>query len=487
VQILGLDLSGGPMRTPNLRALALLALLVPAAATAAAKAPVARPPASATPAAGRLQLGFAKRAITPEPGTKSVYLAGFGNDRKATGVHDALWARAAAVSDGTRRIVLVSLDLIGFFHRDVEEARALFQQKAPGAELVVASTHDHEGPDTMGLWGESHFSSGVDKAYLERVRRAVAETAVEALGRLRPARLVLARTRTPGLIVDSRLPTVIDDELVVLQAVGDDGATLGTIVNWSSHPEALGGHNTRITSDYVHYLRERMEGSLGGTAVFLVASIGGLMTPLGLKLSDASGRAIPADSVELAQAVGERAADAALQALRSTGRPSASSALDYRRAIVFVPLQNRLFRLAMFLGVLDRRVYSSGRPATSLFGDDLRTEIGDLRLGDAEMLCVPGEIYPELVIGGIQDPQDPGADFQGAPRERPLKALMTSEYKMILGLADDEIGYIIPRSEWDERAPFAYGRKESQYGEENSVGPSAASTLADAFAKLLGR
>mgnify|MGYP000597365921 CR=1 FL=1 len=30
-------------------------------------------------------------------------------------------------------------------------------------------------------------------------------------------------------------------------------------------------------------------------------------------------------------------------------------------------------------------------------------------IGEVEMLCVPGEIYPELVIGGIQDPQDPAA------------------------------------------------------------------------------
>jgi hypothetical protein len=154
---------------------------------------------------------------------------------------------------------------------------------------------------------------------------------------------------------------------------------------------------------------------------------------------------------------------------------------------VYVPLENRLFRLAAFLGVLDRRMYSGGRPATTLFGDDLRTEIGYLRIGDAEALLVPAEIYPELVLGGIQDPQDPGADFPGAPRERALFDLLTAEYKLVLGLANDEIGYVIPRSQWDARKPFAYGRGEDQYGEINSVGPSAAPRLAEAFAKLVGR
>ena len=102
-------------------------------------------------------------------------MAGFGHDRKATGVHDDLWARAVAVSDGRQKLAIVSVDLIGFFQKDVVKARELLEQKVPGAPLVVSSTHDHEGPDTMGLWGSGRFSSGVDRAYLERVRREVAE------------------------------------------------------------------------------------------------------------------------------------------------------------------------------------------------------------------------------------------------------------------------------------------------------------------------
>ena len=67
---------------------------------------------------------------------------------------------------------------------------------------------------------------------------------------------MLAKTRTPGLVEDGRLPRVIDDTLVAMQVIAEDGATLGTIVNWSSHPEALGGANTFITSDFPHFLRD---------------------------------------------------------------------------------------------------------------------------------------------------------------------------------------------------------------------------------------
>jgi hypothetical protein len=435
----------------------------------------------------RLLFGFAKRTITPVLEDGPVYMAGFGSDRRATGVHDDLWARAVAVNGGRERVVVVSVDLIGVFLADVEHARSLLQERAGEVSLVVTSTHNHEGPDTMGLWGPGRFTSGVDAEYLDRVRHAIVDAAADALDRLEPARLVLAKTRTPSLIVDGRLPEVVDDKMVILQAIAEDGHTLGTVVSWSSHPEALGGENTRITADFPHYLNRRLEETLGGTAVFLVGSIGGLMTPLGLELIDGAGHPIPPDSFALARAVGERAARAAIEALRTSGEPSRSTNVEYRSTRVFVPLENRLFRLATVLGVLDRTVYSDGEPATATFGDDLQTEIGLLQIGDVEALCVPGEIYPELVTGRIQDPQDPGADFPDAPREPPLEGMLTSEYRLVIGLANDEIGYVLPRSQWDTEAPFAYGRDEPQYGEINSVGPSAAPILAEAFAALLAR
>jgi hypothetical protein len=471
-----------------LRSTALLAPLLAAGLTAPAMAaPPAPRPAPPFPFTHRV--GLAKRAITPVLGGRPVYLAGFDHDRRATGVHDDLWARAIAFADadGHRPVVLVSLDLIGFFREDVLKARALLAPRARDAALVVASTHVHEGPDTMGLWGPSRFTSGVDPEYLDRVRRAVADAAAEALSRLQPARLVVAAARTPGLVEDSRLPRVIDDTIVALQATGADGTTFGTLVDWSSHPEALGAKNTLVTSDYAHYLRARVEQALGGTCVFVVGSIGGLMTPLGLKLPAADGRPIPADTFALAQAVGERAADAAVAALRGASGPGASTALEHRSAVAYLPLDNRLFRLATVLGVLDRGLYSQGRPATRLFGDDLETEVGYLRVGDLEALLVPAEIYPELVQGPIQDPQDPGADFPGAGKERVLSTFFRAPHRMVVGLANDEIGYVLPRSQWDAKAPYAYGRREDQYGEVNSTGPGAAARLVAAFERLLGR
>jgi hypothetical protein len=44
-----------------------------------------------------------------------IFLAGFGNDRMASGKHDDLWARALVLDSGTTRIAVVSVDFIGYY------------------------------------------------------------------------------------------------------------------------------------------------------------------------------------------------------------------------------------------------------------------------------------------------------------------------------------------------------------------------------------
>jgi hypothetical protein len=55
-------------------------------------------------------------------------------------------------------------------------------------------------------------------------------------------------------------------------------------------------------------------------------------------------------------------------------------------------------------------------------------------------------------------------------------------------LANDELGCIIPKSQWDKQPPYAYGRiKVPQYGEENSPGPDVAPTIHREALALLRR
>ncbi len=47
----------------------------------------------------------------------------------------------------------------------------------------------------------------------------------------------------------------------------------------------------------------------------------------------------------------------------------------------------------------------------------------------------------------------------------------------MVNLANDAIGYIIPKSEWDNEAPWIYGATEETYGEIVSLGEETGPTL----------
>ncbi len=439
-------------------------------------------------------------------------IGGFGSGRDATGVHDDLEARALVLEAGGSSVAFVALDLIGFFHDDIAKIRDEIRARHPEtgvATVLVASTHTHAGPDVIGLWTPSDRS--VDSGFIARVRSQAADAVAEAWAKRRPARLSFATTRLPNLIDDSRLPIVIDDLAFLMKVDRADGSgadggavngggAIATMVSFADHPESLGRDNTLISSDYPGALRRALEAAFGGTSLFFSADIGGLMTPLdaGVIIDPDTGQPVPRKTYRMTELLGREVAGALAAAWRAG--PGADTAcagcverafLDTRAREFRVPITNQRF----LRGLAEGRIWPRAMDAGGALGSEAAvvsiraqalTEAGG---ADAPVLaqiaCVPGEIYPELVLGGIQDPQDPAADFPGAAPEPALRPMMSGRYRVILGLCGDELGYIIPMSEWDEKPPFAYGRSEAQYGEGNSTGPGTASILLDLFADLL--
>ena len=57
---------------------------------------------------------------------------------------------------------------------------------------MVHSTHNHQGPDTQGIWGSSYVTSGVDPAYMEKLGARMGEALGAAVAGLAPARLEIA-------------------------------------------------------------------------------------------------------------------------------------------------------------------------------------------------------------------------------------------------------------------------------------------------------
>jgi hypothetical protein len=442
---------------------------------------------AAVPAAGAdFSAGAAKRLITPElkPGA-SVWMAGFANGRAATGIHDDLWTRCLALSAGGKPVVICAVDAIGLFFEDVKAirdgARARLKREV---DVIVVSTHVHEGPDTMGLWGPQMGVSGIDEAYNTLVVDRSVEAIEEAVSGMRPA-AARAAAVTPGDVArffdDDRPPNLNDPAILVLAIDAAGGRRIATLVNWASHPEALGSKNTLLTADWPSALVRDVEKAAGGVAVFVNGAIGGMQSPLGAKFDDPrTGQPPPPNTFRFAEVVGEYVAVQVLGA-PGQGRALPISAIEYREEIVEIPVRNQAYLMASQAGVFKGRKPMSVTKSTF-------TPVGYLRLAAGgkpvlEAALIPGELYPELSVGGIS--RDPGADFPDAAEEKAIKHMMTAPVKMLFGLANDEIGYIIPKAQWDERPPFTFGAQKRWYGEVNSVGPDAAPIIADAFSRLV--
>jgi hypothetical protein len=206
-------------------------------------------------------------------------------------------------------------------------------------------------------------------------------------------------------------------------------------------------------------------------------AVGGLMcTHPSLGVVDPfTGEELKKPSFEKALAEGNQLSMLALDAMENPSEIIEKAGISLVVRTLKLPIKNKIFRLGAALGILNRGTAGWMK---------MRSELAVLKIGEVSIVTVPGEIYPEIVNGGVEAPE--GADFGIDPVEvPPIREMMPGKYKFIIGLANDEIGYIIPKSQWDVKAPFAYGREKAQYGEVNSLGPETAPILHQNIKEML--
>lgn len=435
-----------------------------------------------------LQVGFSEIDVTPiVDDDHTVWMAGYGWNRKATGVHDPLYARCTVLSDGKKKIALAAVDVVGLQYPTVERIR----NGLSGFDYVmVNSSHNHEGPDTIGIWGKTPFQRGVDEDYMSSLVKKVIQCVRNANESLTPVEAKFGTSSDERLVGDSRKPIVKDATLRLLRFQKQDGQLAGLLVQWNSHPEALGSKNTLITADFPYKTVKQLKEKYKCPIAYYSGAVGGLMAPPDNLFRDKNGRTLREGEFAYAEAYGQAVAKLAVQA-NENAKPIRLIPFRIAASPIAVPVHNPLYRVASLTGIVKRtRIKWVGdfdvtdAPIDRDTNRDdmcIQTEVGFLRLGELSVACIPGEIYPELVYGEFQEPSEPNADFPEAPLEPCVSEIMPDARWMLFGLANDEIGYIIPRRQWDQKPPYAYGRKKSQYGEVNSCGPDIAPIIMEAL------
>ena len=303
----------------------------------------------------------------------------------------------------------------------------------------------------------------------------------------------------------------MDPELNALELRAKGGGVIGTAVRWSCHPEVLQPDNRLITADYPGALCAKVEAERGGTCLFLPGLLGGLMTPD----SDDSG-SLESDYKEM-ERVGETLAGHAIKALAAPSLRLREAAVSFSSRTILVPVENS--RYLLFLPSLSfghRLRDAGGKPLAGwkrwylplrhllLFPlpEPLRpwveSEVSLVRIGPVKLLGIPGEIFPELVLGGYKgerrygrplvrptNPNPPALDR--APAGPYLRERLKAEHGLVIGLANDELGYFVPEYDFKAAPTRSLTPKPAgtHYEETNSIGPRATKIVLDAAAALL--
>ena len=351
-----------------------------------------------------------------------IFIGGYEPLRPANHITAPISVRALVLTHNpsgytpTEYVAWVTIDVLGLNgKRGWAAADMLAEEGFDRDRLMVTSTHNHQAPDTVGLFGDPlNLISGYSEDYQATITDAIASSVREAAARVKAVDITVGQTwmhqennafngtnhggvhplpSTFGMINDLRDPRVVSDQLLVIR--GTDTATDGgvfTLTSWAGHPEVEGGKNLGISADWVGTARDALESKLGGTAIHVPEALGGMQSALYMALPlvdaegvhhfatcgeddvltstdsecygqevgtarvDASGNPVPifapTHTREVSISHGWHIAEAAIKALESGERVD-EMALDIEAEPLFIPINNPLYSLVFPLNVID--------------------------------------------------------------------------------------------------------------------------------------
>ncbi|MCX7944081.1 MAG: hypothetical protein N2746_06195 [Deltaproteobacteria bacterium] len=450
------------------------------------------------------------------------WIAGFSASLPMMGIHDDITVRAITLRHGPTTIAIITLDLIGFFKSDVDRIRRLLEERAPNLridDILVVSSHTHSSIDTVGMWGpqdpfsEVLYESGASESYVREVIGKTVDTIISAgismqRGRVRA---ITKRVGIDQMATDLRDPFIIDDNMSVVMFEDLNKNPIATLVNWGSHPEGLAGTSNLVSSDYVHFLREALERGIfegprqippiGGTVLFIQGALGGMITNLHLTVYDDDGNKIEREnSFRAIKQVGYNLARKAYEIYKESEYIN-NLAISVRKIEYKIPLENKFFWMMFDLGWLRDRPKWKIDPTKETYLDnvEIQTEVLRIKIGEIDIQSIPGEIFPELSVGGYREPYEYSfghpiikednmypPDLANSPTGPYIRDIMRGKIKIIAGLGNDFLGYILPEYDFklSEDYPYFTAAPGEHYEETRSVGIQHVNIMLEEIKKL---
>ncbi len=446
----------------------------------------------------------------------------FGGARAAEAVTTDVEVRAMAFIEGDMTFVIAYVDCIGLLAGDMDIIRNDPRLAGLGIDhIILGATHAHDAPDTVGLWGPDLSTTGREDFVIQSIYDNAVAAITEAVQTAKPAQLVIATDKlvdtnltAPEWTQDIRDPIIYDPTITIARFVdaSNPTSTIGTLVNWADHPEVAHFDSSvpaSITAHYPHWLRDHVENGvkttdsiyatsdlagLGGVTLFVQGALGGQIGSLrGTHPPGPGGTPITMESAAMDQALGTNAAARALTALQTSGETVTDLPLSMVSATYAARVENNGFQLAFLIHVLGPHKlegYDPDQPVDSVANCPwIPLRATYLQIGPIGIVTAPGELHPELWVGGYDGswswgwplinhttaPNQP--DFTMAPQPPYMRDLVLAhdgvKYPILAGLGEDYVGYIVPAYNYvlSPTNPYLSEADGDHYEETYSLSP----------------
>jgi hypothetical protein len=374
---------------------------------------------------GQFKAGWGSRPITPSIGTP---LAGFG-DRKgkpSTGVHDEIFVKALAVSDGTDVAVIVGADMLIIPENVAELVRERVSKKTPltANEILFNASHNHSGPGGFAPgFASKAFNGPYDPNIPDLLTKAFTKAIVEAYQSLEPAKVTYGGVDAPEYIRNRTRKNVPVDSELSYMIIEQNDKDRCFVISYSAHPTILGSDNMKFTGEYPGFLMRRITDRTGAEAIYLGGAVGSM-----------SHRAPEADNAfDRCRAMGQALADKVLEKVSDS--QTFKDRVDVASigfAIDLPPFQLRLnenWRVSKFL--------------FPILGIDTDGWMHAVRIGDIVLVGTPADYCGEISKDLKSRMQDHVGDL------------------WVLSFNGDYVGYISPDKYYydkDEDGGYGYER-----------------------------
>lgn len=219
--------------------------------------------------------GAAQVDITPPPDLPmDGYLA---RDGYSLGTYDPLLAQVLIVSDGDKKLVLVTLDALAVSAGFTDPLRTELAEKigtSPTA-IMICPSHTHCGPSGLQNWFPPGNRQPLNTVLVNMIQERILTAAQTALDSMTAVDLVHVQGAVQGVGGDRNQPDAPVDNPVTVLCFQKNNQPVCILFHYACHPTVLGAATRHYSADFVGAARNRLRNQYpGAISMFLNGALG---------------------------------------------------------------------------------------------------------------------------------------------------------------------------------------------------------------------